>query len=321
MNATADYLDLPDARLAALGIHPEEIREAIEEAIRMSAAGRLSSAPKSALVPGEGRYLMTTLSTADEPPLTVVKAVTVAPDNPALGLPTINGTILVLDSATGLLKAVLGANWITAVRTAGLSAVAAKRLADPRSASIGFVGSGVQASSHFDAFRELFPIASIRVFGRGQANIDRLCAEAEAAGVRAKPCATALAAVDGADLVVSSLTITYDGPPLIDANWLKPGAFATITDLAIPWDADSLACFDTIVIDDHQQEAASPKRMVPAERVTCDLRELVCGETTAGWSNRRRAAFVFRGLALGDFAAAALAYRRAAGQRPGNVSA
>ena len=44
------------------------------------------------------------------------------PDNVERDLPTINGAIMVLDGETGLLRAILGANWVTAFRTAALSA-------------------------------------------------------------------------------------------------------------------------------------------------------------------------------------------------------
>ena len=119
---------LTDADLESLGLSPGEIADAIEAALVQKSEGRLHTAPKAALLPGGGRYMMSTLAVGDDG-LTVVKTVTVSPDNPARGLPSINGAIQVFDAETGLLKAVLDANWITAVRTAGLSAVAARRLA------------------------------------------------------------------------------------------------------------------------------------------------------------------------------------------------
>ena len=76
-----------------------------------------------------------------------------------------------------------------------------------------------------------------------------------------------------ADLVVSSVTVTYSGPPLVDARWLKP-ALAAITDLALPWDPEGMSAFDALVIDDHRQEAASRRAWCRA-LVSCDLAELV----------------------------------------------
>jgi len=311
MSETKGHLFLSDEALADLGISTDAMICSIERALGEQAAGRLWTAPKSALLPGDGRYMMATLSTGNEPSLTVVKAVTVSPDNPHRGLSGINGAIMLFDGETGLLCGVMGANWVTAVRTAALSAVAAKRLANPQSTSVAFVGCGVQARSHLDAFSQLFPIEEIRAFGRGQANLDRLCAAAEAKGLRARRSASAREALEGADLVVTSITLSYDTQPFLDAGWLKPGAFAAITDLALPWLPDSMSAFDTVVIDDRQQEATSDKPMVDPDLVRGDLTELATGQVELGFAAKARSAFVFRGIALGDFAVAALAYERA----------
>ena len=145
LQMTNDFLYLPDSTLENLGIPPADIADAVEAAVIAKSEGRLHVTPKSALMPGGGRYMMSTLAVGDEG-LTVLKTVAVCPDNPGRNLPAINGAIMVLDAETGLLKAVLGANWITAHRTAALSAVAARRLADPASTTIGFIGCGVHPS-------------------------------------------------------------------------------------------------------------------------------------------------------------------------------
>lgn len=253
--------------------------------------------------------MMSTLAEGDTG-LTVLKAVSVRPANPGRGLPAINGAIMVLDAKTGLLRAVLGANWVTAVRTAALSAVAARRLADPASTSIAFVGSGVQARSHLDAFRALFPLAEARVFGRGRANVEALCAYAESSGVSAVASETAEDALTDADIVVTSVTLDYSIEPFLDARWLKPGAFAAITDLCIPWIDDTMGAFGQVVVDDRAQEAASEKPMVSPDLIVADLTELATGGAFERKSDAP-VAFAFRGLALGDYAAAALAVKRA----------
>ncbi len=305
------FLALPEETLAELGISTLEIVEAIEAAISSEVEGGVWTAPKSAVLPGDGRYLMTTLSAADKPRLSVVKAVMVSPRNPGRGLPGIDGTILLHDSETGRLLAVLGARWITGVRTAGLSAVAARRLANPDSRVVAFVGCGVQARSHLQAFAELFPLQEVRAFGRGKTNIDLLCRQADELGLGCLPCADPRDALEGADLVVTSVTLSFELDPFLDAGWLKPGAFATITDMAVPWKPESMTAFGTIVIDDERQEQASPKRMIPAELVTGEITDLVSGKLAAGYDPARPSAFSFRGLAIGDFAVSCLAYEKA----------
>ena len=309
MHVTHDFLHLPDSVLDALGITPGEAADAIEDVLAAKSEGRFHTAPKTAILPGGGRYMMSTLSVGDDG-LTILKTVSVSPDNAARGLAAINGAILVLDAETGLLRAVLGANWVTAVRTAALSAVAARRLADPASESVGFIGCGVQARSHLEAFAEMFPLKRISAYGRGAANRDRLCSAAESMGLAAEAAETPEAVLRTSDLIVTSITLDYTIEPFLDAAWLKPNAFAAITDLAIPWKDNSLGAFGTIVVDDLEQEKEAERPMVPYEMIAGDLTGLASGSVRAA-DQSKPSAFVFRGIALGDYAVAALAYRRA----------
>ena len=309
MHTGGNFLYLSDTALAELGISPGDIADAIEAALLAKAEGRLHASPKSAILPGGGRYMMSTLAVGDDG-FIVVKQVSVCPGNADRELPTINGAIMVLDAETGLLRAVLGANWITAVRTAALSAVAARRLADPASETVAFVGTGVQARSHLMAFADMYPLKRIRIVGRGQANIDRLLRSAREMELEAEVSESAEDALRGADLVVTSVTLDYSLEPFLDAGWLKPGAFAAITDLCIPWHASSLGAFGTVIVDDRTQEAESDRPMLPYEQIAGDLTELVAG-TAPPREFARPAAFAFRGIALGDYAAAVLAVRRA----------
>lgn len=305
---------LSDQTLADLGITTDDVADAIEAALVAKSEERLLTTPKSALLPKDGRYIMSTLATGDAG-VTVLKAVGVYPGNAKRGLPAITGAILVLDGETGELRAVMGADWVTAVRTAGLSAVAARRLADPESKTIAFVGCGVQASSHLAAFNSMFPLTKVLAVGRGKANVDRLCSEARSLGLEADA-SDAEPALRAADIVVTSVTLDYSIPAFLDAGWLKPNAFAAITDLFIPWHDASHAAFSHIVVDDLEQERTAPKPMVPYDAIDTDLTGLVTGGGANTGTGPR--AFVFRGIALGDYAAAALALYRAEAMGRGN---
>lgn len=301
------YID--DARLAGLGITPADVRAAIEDVLRAIEAGTVTIAPKTMAVAPDGRYMMATLSASDADGLIAVKSVMVNDRNKARGLPGINGAILLLDAETGVLRAVLDANWVTAERTAGLSAVAAARLAEPEASVLALIGAGVQADSHLRAFAAQFPLREVRVFGRGAAGVAAICDTAREMGLQASASATARECLEGADIIVSSVTLNYAIAPFLDGRWLKPGAFAAITDLAIPWAPDGMAAFDHVYVDDAAQERAMDKPMVAPDLVRGDLRDLVMRGATVGKGDRR--AFVFRGIAAGDLAVAALAYRRA----------
>jgi ornithine cyclodeaminase/alanine dehydrogenase len=307
-NETIPYLS--GEMLAGLNLSTADVIESIEALISGCANETAWSAPKAVILPGDGRYMMAALAAADDPPCLAVKTVILNPRNSDKNLPQINGLVTMLDSDTGLPLAILDGNWITAVRTAGLSAVAAKYMARSDSRVVAFIGCGVQAKSHLKAFAELFPLEEIRVFGRGQANIDSLCEVAENMSLKSIRCATGEEAVSDADLVVSSVTYSANLVPFLDANWLKPGSFAAITDLGAPWFKDEFPAFDQIAIDDLDQEAALPNKLAPPECVTGDLAALVLGKFAGRNNKEDRNAFIFRGHALGDLALSALALQK-----------
>ena len=158
---------LSQQSLESLEIETDEIIDGLESLIRQQQDGGVQAAPKAALTTGDGRYLMATLSTSDKPPLMAVKGVIVNQKNTEKGLAAINGAIMLLNSETGVPVAYLDGNWITAVRTAAASLLAAKYLANGDSEVIAFIGTGVQARSHLKLFTDSYPIKEIRALGEG----------------------------------------------------------------------------------------------------------------------------------------------------------
>jgi ornithine cyclodeaminase/alanine dehydrogenase len=301
---------LSGAALEHLSITTKEIFDSIERAIIGQRQGKAWCAPKAVVIPDE-RYIMATLSVSEDPRIIVTKSLVLNPGNYERGLPLINGVITLLDSDTGRPLVVMDANWVTAKRTAGLSAVAAKHMARPGSTSIAFIGCGVEARNHLEAFACLFPLREIRAFGRGQPNRDALCRFAETRGLRAIASETARDAISSADIVVTSVTYSTEFKPFIDARWMKTGAFATMIDLGIPFYPESIPAFERVFVDDLEQEKKMSKPMVAPELVKGDLTQLVCGDLPGRTSPQERTAFAFRGLAVGDLAVAGLAYQRA----------
>ncbi len=311
MSASTSIPYFSEEQLAGLGLTTHEVINSIEMLIINGDKQKAWSAPKAVIQPGDGRYMMAALAAADDPPVLAVKTVVLNPCNPEQGLPLINGLVTLLDSHSGLPIAILDGNWITAVRTAGLSAIAASHMAKKDASVIAFIGCGVQANSHLQAFSTLFPLEKVLLFGRGPANIERLGARAAELSLPARVCNTPEEAVTGADIVISSVTHTGNVGPFLDADWLKPGAFAAITDLAAPWVKESFSALDQVVIDDLAQEAAMSNKLMPPDYVTGDLSQLVLGKHKGRNRDSDRNAFVFRGHAMGDLALSVLVYQRA----------
>lgn len=304
----AEPLYLNDQTLANLNISTTDIVSAIEQTILGIRHQTVSAAPKTSVSTADGRFLMATLAASDSSGLIAVKSVLLNTKNTQKQLPVINGGIMLLDSDTGQILAVLDANWITAVRTAGLSAVAAKRLANPNSQNLGLIGTGVQAESHLRAFSDLYPLHTVRAFGRGTAGIQRIQSVAQQLGLEFEH-TNAQACLAQSDIVVSSVSRDYAIDPFLNAAWLADGSFAAIADLAIPWEPAALSAFNQIYIDDLAQERIMERPMVPVDRITGELADLVINKD--GYKTADRTAFIFRGIAAGDLAVASLAYHRA----------
>lgn len=311
MEQPESLLYLSHRTLESLAITTKDVIESIEHLLHGRKQSQVWNAPKAVITPPDGRYMMATLSAADDPPFLVVKSLILNPRNRERGLPDINSLVTLLDSDTGRPLAVMDGNWITAVRTAGLSAVAARRLAKTDAAIAAFIGCGIQARSHLQAFFDLFPLKEIRVFGRGSANQEALCQVGKKLGLSAIISKSAREAVSDADLIISTVTFSPELVPFLDAHWLKPGAFATAVDLAASWLKNSLATFNRIIIDDIEQEAQMTTPLVDPKLVRGDLTGIVNGDIAGRCSDDEKTAFIFRGLALGDLALAALAYQRA----------
>src|SRR3954471_24733870 len=91
-------------------------------------------------------------------------------DNPTLGLPSLNGMMMLLSARTGLLDALLLDNgYLTAVRTAAAGAVAARWLSRENSRSVALIGAGEQAALQLQALRLVRPIGEVRLWARDAA--------------------------------------------------------------------------------------------------------------------------------------------------------
>ena len=299
--------------LESLNITTAEVLDALEKLVRDQAAGKAHAAPKTVIVPGDGRYMMATLSTSDEPPMMAVKSVLLNQENSAKGGDAINASITLTHSQTGETLAIMDGNWITGVRTAAASVLAARYLAKKDSAVVAFIGCGVQAHSHLKMLADLYPLRKIHALGKGVKNRDLLCDAAQEIGLEAVASENAQQAVESADIVVSSIPLTSQVEPFIDADWLKPGAFIASTDSGLPWKKDSLDVFDRLVIDDLKQEAAMPVPMMDMKLIDGDLTGLMEGKVAARQSDEERTAFIFRAVALGDLALATLVYQKVVG--------
>ena len=151
-----------------------------------------------------------------------IKLATVFPDNNAKGLPTVFGTYVLMDGATGAPLACIDGTLLTLYKTAANSALGATYLARDDAETMLMVGAGAMAPHLIEAHAAVRPIRRVRVWNRTPARAEAL------AGGRSWPAGLAVSAVgdlEGAAReadVISCATMTVE--PLIRGAWLKPGA-------------------------------------------------------------------------------------------------
>jgi ornithine cyclodeaminase len=147
-------------------------------------------------------------------------------DNPKLGLPSLNGLMILFSAKTGLVDALLLDNgYLTDVRTAAAGAVAARHLASRTVTTAGVLGTGVQARLQIIAAHLVRPFKEVLVWGR-DAEKAAACAKDIAAAIGV----AALAVNDPAALVRDSqlvVTTTPSRAPILKAEWLHPGLHIT----------------------------------------------------------------------------------------------
>ena len=147
-------------------------------------------------------------------------------DNPKLGLPSLNGLMILFSARTGLVEAVfLDNGYLTDLRTAAAGAVAARHLAPDVVQTAGVIGTGVQARLQARAAHLVRPYQRLLIWGR-DADKARACADDLA---RDLDCDVQVAG-QAADLVRDSqlvITTTPARQPVIQAAWLHPGLHIT----------------------------------------------------------------------------------------------
>ncbi|SDX95457.1 ornithine cyclodeaminase [Albimonas donghaensis] len=310
-------LYLTRADLEGLGLTARDMTGALSRLVGALPTGEAVNTPKRAINFPDGRLYMSMLAygpagAAEAPPTRLAtKSLGLAPANAARGIPTISALICLHDAETGRPVAVMDGDWITGVRTAALSALAALHLARPDSRILSLIGTGVQARTHLALFSELFPLEEVRLLGRGRPNLEKVAADARALGLSVSEPGGPEAMLDGADLVVSSATPSPELPRFLDPDRLATGAFASMVELARAWRVDRLEGRARTFVDDRAQEAEMPDPLVPAAAISGDLSDLVTGKVAGRADDAERLAFAFRGLALGDLALAGLCFDRA----------
>lgn len=205
--------------------------------------------------------------------------------------------VLVWDG-TGRLSGCVVGNELGARRTGALGGAAVDALARPDSATVGIVGSGVQAWTQLWAISAVRSLSSVRIFSPTPGNREAFAGRALAElGLSAAACDTAEDAVVDADIVVLA---TRAERPVVDAAWIRPGAHVNTVGpkLASAHETPTkLADAAAVVVTDSPDQAAGYGEPFFTSRPLTHLGAVLAGDAPGRTDDRDITLYCSTGLA------------------------
>lgn len=307
-------LYLSRADVEKVNLPMKEVIELLEKAFREKGNGKVEMPPKPGIHTMPDAFIHAMPAYIPSMKSAGIKWVSGYPENFNRGLPYITGLLILNDVETGVPYAVMDCTWITAMRTGAASALSAKYLARPDSATVGILACGVQGRANLEALTCLFPVKRVYAYDVLPDVQEKYIADmAGRFNLEVVGAKDPKQAVLESDLVVTSGPILKHPSPIIEKDWLRPGAYGSAVDFDSYWSGAALAQIDRISTDDHSQfqyyKSVGYFQQTPDPYA--DLGELAAGLKPGREDEKERTLAINLGLAMDDMAVAPEIYRRA----------
>lgn len=240
-------------------------------------------------------------------------------DNPARGLSTSYGLMVLVSAETGVTLGVLLDNgYLTRIRTALAGGLAADLLARRDSASVAILGAGDQARWQLRALKFVRDVQRVRVWARRTEQSEAYAADMAAElDLEVEPVGLAETAVKGADIVVTTTPATE---PILERTWLSAGTHVT----AMGSDAEnkrelsaSVLTAADLVVCDHPPQSRRLGELRPLDDDALEslsgpvpLGEIVSGAHSGRTSDSQITVCDLTGTGVQDTVIARIAYQR-----------
>jgi ornithine cyclodeaminase/alanine dehydrogenase len=321
-----DVLWISQDEVVSLGITMKEIVDAVDEGWKLKGQKKVELPAKIGVHPRKDCFIHAMPSwVGGDVDCCGIKWAAGYPSNQAKGLPYINGVWCMNDPETGIIKAVMDANWMTATRTGAASGVCAKYLADPKSEVVSIIGLGAQGRTNLLAFKETLPqMKTVKVYDIFPSQVTKFVDELtpQLPGVEFVVGKNVEEAVKDADVIATCAPIVEAPERFVRSSWLKKDVLAIAVDYDSSFDADIMNNGNCFVCDDWNQylytqalniyfQAGYPKK----EEIYADMGEICAGVRPPVLQGRRGA--VLMGIASHDIMTGRLIYRKAIEQKVG----
>ena len=306
-----EMIYLSESDIVAMGVGMAEVIDLVEQGLLEHGKGQVENPPKPGIHATPNSFIHAMPAYFKNLGIGGIKWVSGYPDNREIGLPQIIGVIILNDMKTGVPVCIMDGTWITAVRTAAVSAVTAKYCARKDSKVLGIVGAGVQGRQNLMALKTVLPgLSKVKIFDLHRETAAKYREDLSSRiGVEITVCDTVEAAAKGADIL---LTATQRLPkPLIKNEWFEAGCLGMGLEASRAWHGDAILKADKFVTDDWGQtkhfksQGAFPDGL---PELYAELGSIVAGGKPGRENKSERILAINLGLALNDLIVANRVY-------------
>lgn len=298
-----EMLYLSQEDILDLDIPLGEVIDLVEKGLFEHGKGRVENPPKPGIHSKPDSFIHAMPAYFRGLGIGGLKWVSGYPSNRALGLPQILGVMVVNDMETGVPLAVMDCRWITAVRTAAVTAVTAKFCARKDSETLGIVGCGVQGRMNLLALKEVVPsIERVKIYDIRKEAMERYESDLSGkAGVDIAICDGVEPVARGSDILLTATQRLKE--PLIRDEWFEAGCLGFGLEASRAWHGDTILNVDKFITDSWEQtvhfeeQGAFPDGL---PELYAELGEVACGAKPGRESDEERILAINIGLALED---------------------
>ncbi len=236
------------------------------------------------------------------------------PKNTDAGLLTVTAFGVLADVDTGYPLLLSELTVTTALRTAAMSALAARYMARPDSRVMALIGNGAQSEFQAMAFAHMLGIEEFRLYDVDPLATDKLARNLALLNLRFTRCASTAEAVRGAD-IVTTVTADKRSATILTPEMIAPGMHLNAVGGDCPGKtelhADILRRPDARVIVEYepQSRVEGEIQQMPADFAVTEFARVVSGEVPGRASDSEVTIFDSVGFALEDYAALRYLYQ------------
>ncbi|MDR1622781.1 MAG: ornithine cyclodeaminase family protein, partial [Synergistaceae bacterium] len=240
-----DVLFLSQDDVKSLGIAMAEVIEAVEAGLKIKGEGKVELPPKPGVHPRKDCYIHAMPCwVGGGVDAAGLKWVAGYPFNIEKNLPYNNGIFCLNDTANGIVKSIMDANWMTTWRTGAAAAVGAKYFSRPGSNVVSVIGLGAIGKIVLRAIKTVRPeTESIKLYDPSDAQYERFTAEMGAAfpGMKFERAGTMLEACRDSDIITTNAPILEHPERPLVKSWLKPDCLCIASDYDSTLNEDAAA--------------------------------------------------------------------------------